>query len=162
MKPQLFLDCDGVLADFDDAATEIFGMPPRDAEAKIGTEKFWATIRNHRNFYRHLRLMPDARELFDALAHLNPAILTGCPVGGWSEPQKIAWAAEHFPGTRIITCMSRDKWKHMRPGDVLIDDYLKYKSRWEEAGGVFIHHTSAQASIAALRRIGILPPQPAV
>lgn len=157
MKPQLFLDCDGVLADFDSAAQEIFGMPPRVAEDKIGTPKFWAGIRRRRNFYRHLPLMPDAREFFDAVVHLSPVILTGCPVGGWAEPQKIAWAAEHFPGTRMITCMSRDKCKHMRHGDVLVDDYLKYKSRWEEAGGIFIHHTSAQTSLAELARIGMLP-----
>lgn len=158
MNPQLFLDCDGVLADFDAAATKLFGMPPREAEAKIGTPAFWARIRNQRGFYRHLSLTSDARQLFDAVAHLNPVILTGCPVGGWSEPQKIAWAAEHFPGTRIITCLSREKWKHLHSGDILIDDYLKYKSHWEEAGGIFIHHTSAESSIAALHTIGILPP----
>jgi 5'(3')-deoxyribonucleotidase len=157
-KPQLFLDCDGVLADFDRAAQKIFRMPPRDAEKKLGSRAFWTRIHRQKTFYRNLPLMPDARELFDAVAHLRPIILTGCPIGGWAEPQKVEWTAEHFPGTEIITCMSREKYLHMHPGDVLVDDYLKYRRHWEEAGGIFIHHTSAQSTIAALERIGLLKP----
>jgi hypothetical protein len=159
MKQQLFLDCDGVLADFDKAAEKILGMPPREAEEQIGTPEFWAKIREQRSFYRHLELMPDARELFNAVAHLNPVILTGCPIGGWAERQKMKWAAEHFPGTKIITCLSAEKREHMHPGDVLVDDYLKYRSRWEEAGGIFIHHTSALSTLAALERMGMLSPE---
>lgn len=147
---QLFLDCDGVLADFDSHVEPIFGLPPRQAEAKIGTEKFWAELRSRRNFYRTLPLMPDAQRLFDAVKHLDPIILTGCPRGGWAEPQKMAWAAEHFPGTQIITCMSIDKRLHMKPGDVLVDDYLKYRQRWEEAGGMFIHYSDADSAIAEI------------
>lgn len=159
MKQQLFLDCDGVLADFDKAAEKIFGLPPRAAEERIGTPEFWAKIRQQRAFYRHLDLMPDARDLFNAVAHLNPTILTGCPLGGWAEKQKEDWAAQHFPGTKMITCLSAHKRDHMKPGDVLVDDYLKYRSRWEEAGGIFIHHTSAQTTLAALEQIGMLSPQ---
>lgn len=77
--------------------------------------------------------MPDAQRLFDAVKHLEPVILTGCPHGGWAESQKQEWAAEHFPGTRVTTCLSIDKRLYMRPGDVLVDDYLKYRQRWEEA-----------------------------
>ena len=108
-RAQLFLDCDGVLADFG----------------------------------------------------LHPIILTGCPIGGWAEPQKVEWAAEHFPGAEIITCMSREKYLHVDQGDVLVDDYRKYQRQREEAGGIFIHHTSARSIIAALKRIGLLNSGPA-
>jgi hypothetical protein len=40
-----------------------------------------------------------------------------------------------------------------------VDDYLKYRSRWEEAGGIFIHHTSALSTLAALERMGMLSPE---
>jgi hypothetical protein len=108
-RAQLFLDCDGVLADFG----------------------------------------------------LHPIILTGCPIGGWAEPQKVEWAAEHFPVAEIITCMSREKYLHVDQGDVLVDDYRKYQRQREEAGGIFIHHTSARSIIAALKRIGLLNSGPA-
>lgn len=161
-KPQLFLDCDGVLADFDRAAKKLFGMPPRQAEEELGSQEFWARIHRQKTFYRNLPLKPDARLLFDTIADLHPIILTGCPIGGWAEPQKVDWAAEHFPGTEIVTCMSREKYLHMQPGDVLVDDYLKYRDLWQEAGGIFIHHTSAKSTIAALKRVGLLKLRSAV
>lgn len=156
MKRQLFLDCDGVLANFDARAEEVFGEHPRVAERRIGTPEFWRLLRETDAFYAQLPLMPDARELFVAVEHLDPIILTGCPLGGWAEPQKHAWAAAHFPGVRIITTMSVNKRDHMQPGDVLVDDYLKYRDLWEGAGGIFVHHTSAENSIADLRAIGVL------
>ena len=153
---QLFLDCDGVLADFDTAAEQLFHMGPRQAEAKLGTKTFWSRISRHSNFYGHLPLMPDATRLFEAVAHLDPIILTGCPMGGWAEQQKVEWAARHFPGVKIITCRSREKCQFLRnPGDILVDDYLKFRHLWEEAGGVFVHHQSAQQSIERLAELGL-------
>ena len=40
--PQLFLGCDGVLADFDGYATELLGVPPRQYEARHGPKRFWS------------------------------------------------------------------------------------------------------------------------
>ena len=79
--------------------------------------------------------MPDARTLFDAVAHLDPIILTGLPLGNWAAPQKVRWAEEHFPGTHIITCMARDKYRHMKGADVLVDDRADHRDKWEAAGG---------------------------
>ena len=143
--PRLFLDCDGVLADFDAYASGLLGMPPREFEARHGARRFWARIAGHEGFFEKLPLMPDARELWDAVAHLRPVILTGLPRGGWAAPQKVRWAARHFPGARVITTMARAKRDHMEnPGDVLVDDLPKYKALWEEAGGVFVHHRDAR------------------
>jgi hypothetical protein len=157
MKRTLFLDCDGVLADFDSHALSIFGIPSREFENLFGTSTFWRVLQEYQaGFYRTMPRMPDALVLFEAVEHLKPIILTGCPLGGWAEPQKMEWAAEHFPGTKMITCMSAEKRSHMKPGDILVDDYLKYRHLWEEAGGVFVHHTSADSSIAALYDLGVL------
>ena len=155
MEQQIFLDCDGVLADFDAAAIQIFRQDPLEAEANLGTQGFWDHLRLHENFYGNLPLVADAMHLYRAVAHLNPILLTGCPAGGWAEEQKVAWAAQHFPDAEIITCRSKDKYRHMKgPGDLLVDDYLRYRELWEAAGGIFVPHTSAQESIrqlAALR-----------
>jgi hypothetical protein len=153
---QLFLDCDGVMADFDTLATEVFGLPPRKAEVELGAERFWCDLQSHEGFYEKLPLMPDAMELFEAVKHLNPIILTGLPQGNWAEPQKRAWGAQHFPHTTMICCMSKNKRNHMQPGDVLVDDWPKYKDLWEEAGGIFVLHTSAKESITKLKELGVL------
>lgn len=151
----IFLDCDGVLADFDFAARKLFGMESRKAEEVLGTREFWRRIRTSGDFYRRLPLVHDALELYRAVAPLKPTILTGCPRGQWSQPQKIAWAREYFPGVPIITCASREKFQHMaHPGDVLVDDYPRYKDLWERAGGIFVLHTSARESIRKLAELG--------
>lgn len=152
---QLFLDCDGVLADFDRAATALFGMGPRAFEERHGLGAFWREIAAHRDFYGSLPLMPDAMRLFGAVRHLDPVILTGLPRGEWAAPQKIRWAARHFPGTRIITVLAVNKRDHARRGDILVDDQRRHAHLWEAAGGVFVHHRDAGRSIAALAALGL-------
>ena len=97
--------------------------------------------------------VPDARELFDAVKQLKPTILTGLPLGKWAAPQKERWAAAHFPGVPIITTMARQKHLHMEKGDVLVDDRENHRKLWEDAGGIFIHHKSAELSLRALAKI---------
>lgn len=148
---RLFLDCDGVLADFDWYFEQAFGHPARSFEEKHGANKFWENLEHHEDFYNRLPLMPDAMELFEAVKHLDPSILTGLPQGDWGEPQKRTWGTRHFPDTTMICCLSKNKRDHMKPGDVLVDDWLRYRDLWVEAGGIFIHHKSAKESIEALR-----------
>ena len=149
----LFLDCDGVLADFDTGAIALLGMPAKDFQDAHGKSEFWRRLARAPDFYGSLPLMPDARLLVEAVARLNPTILTGLPIGNWAAPQKVRWAAEHFPGVPIITTMARDKFRHMTGADVLVDDRADHRAVWEDAGGTFIHHKNAERSIAALRQI---------
>jgi hypothetical protein len=146
----LFLDLDGVLADFDAGARKVLGMSPKAFEAKYSKREFWRRLARAKDFYATLPLMPDAMELFDAVKHLEPTILTGLPLGNWAAPQKVRWVAEHFPGTKIITTMARDKRDHAKEGDVLVDDQLKHRHLWEEVGGIFVHHRNARRTIEEL------------
>ena len=152
-RPRLFLDADGVLADFDEGAKRLLGMSARQFEAKHGRREFWRRIAKARNFYGSLPEMCDARLLFDAVRHLKPTILTGLPLGRWAAPQKIEWAEKHFPGVPIITCMARDKHKHMKAGDVLVDDLQNHRAAYEAAGVVFVHHRNAEDSLRQLAQI---------
>ena len=151
--PRLFLDADGVLADFDRGARQLLGMSPKAYIAKHGRGTFWKKLAQAPSFFGTLPEMPDARRLFDAVKHLKPTILTGLPMGKWPAPQKIEWAAEHFPGVPIITCMARDKHLHMHPGDVLVDDRENHRAAYEAAGVVFVHHKSAEDSLRQLAKI---------
>jgi hypothetical protein len=148
---QLFLDCDGVLADFDHGAKAVTGMSPKAFVDRHGMGRFWQLRARAPDFYARLPLMPDAMELFEAVRHLDPIILTGLPRGNWAADQKVRWAAEHFPGTRIITCMAVDKRNHANEGEVLVDDQSRHRHLWEEVGGIFIHHRSARTSIQQLQ-----------
>ena len=154
-EPRLFLDADGVLADFDAGAKPLLGMSPRAFEARHGRGRFWQRLASAPEFYALLPKMPDADLLFDAVKHLKPTILTGLPLGNWAAPQKVKWAAEHFPGVAIVTCMARDKHKHMHPGDVLVDDRENHRAAYEAHGVRFIHHKNAMDSLRQLA--GIFP-----
>ena len=150
MSRRLYLDADGVLADFDRGATAVLGLHPRAYEHRHGIGRFWQKLAAAPDFYFGLPLMPDAMELFEAVRHLHPVILTGLPRGNWAADQKVRWAAEYFPGTKIITTMARDKRDHAKAGDVLVDDQLKHRHLWEEVGGVFIHHRNASDTLDQL------------
>jgi 5'(3')-deoxyribonucleotidase len=152
-QPRLFLDADGVLADFDEGVRRLLGAYPRDYERKHGRGSFWKHLAAADNFYATLPEMEDARLLFDGVKHLKPTILTGLPLGKWAAPQKVEWAAEHFPGVPIITCMARDKHKHMRAGDVLVDDRENHREAYEAAGVVFVHHRNAADSLRQLAKM---------
>ena len=158
---QLYLDCDGVLANFEKKALEIFEMTPKEFEDKYGTQEFWNRIHNTHDFYFVLDVMEDARELYDAVKYTNPIILTG--VSGNHEAsvdQKLRWAHKVFgEHQKVICCLSKDKSKYCKPGDVLVDDWTKYQHLWEEAGGIFVVHTTAQNSINELKKLDIIHDQ---
>lgn len=153
VRKQLFLDCDGVLADFNNHFETTFGMSSDEYESLHGSSKFWNDIKNCGEFFFDLPLVPDAKDLYEGVKHLRPIILTGTPFGHWSVVQKLAWRNKHFPGVPMVTCLSKRKRDYCQPGDVLIDDLQKYKHLWVEAGGIFILHTSAQQSIEELNKV---------
>lgn len=154
--PQIYLDCDGVLADFDKGAEQVLGMAPARFEQRFGLGKFWQRLASAPDFFGGLDLMPDAMDLFEAVRHTGPIILTGLPRGRWAEAQKRRWAERHFPGVEVITTMAALKHEHCHPGDALVDDREKFRHLWEREGGVFVHHKSAASSIEALRDGGFL------
>ena len=156
MRKQIFLDCDGVLADFDRGAEAIFGMAPQAFEKRFGPREFWRRLAKAEDFFGSLPPMADGQALYEAVRHKHPIILTGMPRGDWAEPQKRRWAERHFPGVPVITTMAALKHEHRHPGDVLVDDRDKHRHLWEREGGVFVHHKDARSSIAELRALGYL------
>lgn len=156
MRKRIYLDCDGVLADFDKGAGEVLGVPPRTFEKRHGLPAFWRKLAAAEDFFANLDPMPDAFELYEAVKDRNPIILTGLPHGAWAAPQKRRWARRYFPGVEVITTAAALKREHCHPGDVLVDDRDKHQRLWEAAGGVFIHHKDARSSIAELRARGFI------
>ena len=153
---RLYLDCDGVLADFSTGFQTAFGVSSEIYEEQHGTKAFWKAIRDQLNFFGNLPLMSGAMQLYTAVEHLRPVILTGCPFGNWAEHQKFGWRDKLFPGVPMVTCLSRNKRSFCQPGDILVDDLEKYRHLWEEAGGTFVLHTSAESTINQLKMLGVI------
>lgn len=154
---RLFLDLDGVLADFDAGVVAAMGKTPDE----LGDRRMWPVLARTPRFYDTLPWMADGRDLWSFSRPYQPVILTGLPIGKWAEPQKRAWCARELgPDVLVVCCPSREKAKHaaalLEPGQtmVLVDDRLKLQIAWEDAGGRFVLHTSAATSIAALQELG--------
>src|SRR5215217_2328887 len=147
---QLFVDMDGVLADFDRHYENLFGVRPDKTTNNVD----WKLIRRTKDFYLNIPPMPDLPELWGRIAKYNPIVLTGIP---WSIAEaadnKRAWGRKHLGvDVEVRCCPSRDKCLHAAPGDILIDDWEKYRSLWGARGGVWITHRSAAEMIRELKK----------
>ena len=157
------MDLDGVLVDFEAGVREACG---RDA-SEMKPSAMWPVLARTPRFYDRLGWMNDGRELWESVVHLNPVILTGLPMGQWAEVQKRSWCARELgEDVPVITGMSRHKadlaqaWLEEEENDhltpVLVDDRLKLRESWEDMGGVFILHVSAEDSLNRLKEKGVL------
>lgn len=148
---KLFVDMDGVLADFDAHYEYHLGRRP-DRE----DNEHWTKIQQIADFYLHIPPMADLDVLWGAVKKYHPVILTGVP---WSIPDaeenKREWVKKYLGNVGVICCRSRDKSKYASPGDILIDDWERYRHLWVAAGGVWITHTNAAGSINALKELGL-------
>jgi len=155
---RLFLDLDGVLADFDEGVRLITGKMPGEMPERM----MWPLIARTKGFFAKLPWTVDGRELWEQTQHLEPIILTGVPLGKWAEPQKREWCARELgKDIPVITCLSRHKGKaaleFLQEGEipVLVDDRLKAREGWLDIGGEFVLHTSARESLQALAALGL-------
>ena len=151
----IFLDCDGVLADFNGYFHSLFGMFSEEYQDRYGIGEMWKRIRFADEFFTNLPVMPDAIKLYNHVKSYDHKILTGCPYGNWAPSQKLKWRDKTFPKTEMITCLSKNKPSYGKEGDILIDDMIKAKEGWEKMGGIFIHHTSVEETIYQLKHLGI-------
>jgi hypothetical protein len=147
----LFLDLDGVFADFDAGVEKLFGKPV-DA---VDRREMWSRIHRSRGFWAKLAKIPGSDALWEFVAKYDPVFLTGILKSDRTcEPSKIDWVRRHFGTDRIICCMSRDKPKYGKPGDVLVDDRPAMIHAWEAMGGVGVLHRTPEQTIAALKELG--------
>lgn len=153
----IWLDLDGVMADFDGHYEHHFGVRPTRWPGPDSVD--WKLVNSVPDFFLTMPCMPGARDLF-LVAFLasngDVGFLTGCPASiDAAANQKRQWIAQEpgFGNSKVVCCRSRDKCLHGKPGDILIDDYLKYADLWTGMGGIFIHYTSAKDSILQLKRM---------
>lgn len=150
---RVFVDMDGVLADFDRHYHDRFGIAPDKTIDNVE----WDRIRAVKNFYADLPPMRDLPELWDFIGRFQPTVLTGVPKSiPEAADDKRRWARVHLGAqVPVICCRSVDKSLHGKPGDILIDDWEKYRDRWEAMGGAWVTHTSAKTTIRDLLDLGL-------
>ena len=162
MYNTIFLDMDGVLADFDSHVQELLGKSLHDFPT---SQEGWDAMQPYKDtFFKSLKPMPDANDLFDGVRdaafakNMSIAVLTAIPKLGrmpQSRIHKHCWIDEYFPE---LSCFfnigphAQHKQFHCIPGDILIDDNMMNIDQWNSVGGFGIYHTSAEDSLAKLRK----------
>jgi len=160
MKPVLYLDMDGVLADFEGWAADTFGEHEWKREINLPN---WGLFTKYTNIFSLLPLMPGAIELYnhcvDIMEDKNQVqILTALPQRSpemlqTAAQHKIEWARKHISKDVRVRFgpFAKDKKFHVHQSDdVLVDDVSSNIEEWRAAGGHGILHLDAQRSIIDL------------
>lgn len=143
----LYLDMDGVVADFDAYAHTVAGLPPSGG---LYNNDQWALIASNDRLYRDLPKTDYADRLVEACKQFcadkgyQLMFLTAVPKDNdmhWSFYDKVQWVAQYFPGIPVhFGPYSKDKHVHCQAGDILIDDRRSNIEEWRAVGGTAIHH----------------------
>lgn len=169
--PHLYLDMDGVQADF-------FG-----AWADKHNVSHWKAITNKENeieqlanstpeqvyrFFRDLRLLKGGKQIIDWVQSNNiPYTVLSAPLRGpyadASKQAKKDWLDEFHPGSSENAIFTSQKHKYaVNDGvsNVLVDDFGPYIKKWTDAGGIPVKHedesevpTAANDTISQLEHI---------
>jgi hypothetical protein len=155
--PHLFLDMDGVQADFFGRWAEEHGVSnykqiphPEEAIQELAT----SSPERVYNFFRELQPLPGGMRLINWLkTNKIPFTVLSAPLRGpyasSSIKAKKDWLDQYNPGTSDSAIFTSAKYKHAKDGgttNVLVDDFGKYLSAWEQAGGIPVKHEDGQTN----------------
>ena len=163
---KIYLDMDGVVADFEQRFKDLSGMEPKEFEAKYGKNAFWDFIDEGNNkikFWVGIPPMEGASQLVNYVSKHDYVILTAPSIKKQSRLGKALWIRNHvgkiFP-TKPTVIFKAAKEKHkVKPSltekDILIDDKASTIDNWNAAGGTGILYTSANQAISELKKLGL-------
>lgn len=150
----LYLDMDGVLADFNKEYTKFDPL-------KEDRKKFRSAVIDHKIFEK-LDFMPDTQELLNHVCKLHGVTIEILTSMGTHDPfqaneartQKLAWLNKHnIPYKANFVHNKQEKAKYANPRSILIDDSVGCISPFNAAGGHGILHTNASNTISILDSI---------
>jgi len=153
----IYLDMDGVIADFNKRYKELFGIEPKDATTYKEFEKFFLQLIADGHFAT-LELMPDAFKLINHLKSLpiETKILSSTSSESKDEAirtQKLKWLETHnITFEPILVPGKRLKRQYATPTSILIDDTESNIKQWTEDGGIAIHHNDIHITIDTLKK----------
>ena len=161
----IYLDMDGVVANFDKRFEDLSGMTPSEFISKYDKNAFWDLIDEKHKiaFWRGIEVMPGADRLVNYVAQYPYEMLTAPSAKKQSVIGKSLWIKDKV-GTLYSSqpkvTYKRAKEKHLvKPNltkfDILIDDKPSTIDNWNNAGGTGIFYQSASQVINDLKKLGL-------
>lgn len=145
MNKIVFLDLDGVLADFVSSALEALGKSidlNQQLEYSIENwfgitqKEFWLTIDSYgEDFWRNLDVYPWARELVNMMPKHDTYILSSPSRNPVSSSGKVAWVQANFPKLKGKIILTSHKHLLSSPNRILIDDSEHKINPFIKSGG---------------------------
>lgn len=158
---KIFLDLDGVFAAFDLYIDTYYPHIRGKSDAE-----FWAVLSEVPNIFSRLELIRESIAIIEALIanKHDMEFLTAIPYPTkflcTAANDKREWIAtrisDKIPVSTVSGGVNKSQWLHVYPGAVLIDDYQRNITMWNEAGGVGILHTSADSTLAKLKELKLI------
>jgi len=151
---KIYVDLDGVLADFETGFKQKYGKPVSSVpDAELG--KKYKTGFAKDKFFLNLPLFPGSKQFINKLKDDHDIeFLTAVSEYDSKEnaKQKKIWANKHFPGVPFNWVnKSHEKYKFAKPGVLLIDDREKSTKPFARAGGKTILHTKFNKTLERLK-----------
>ena len=154
----IYLDMDGVIANFEKRYLELYGVTPQQTRNNKEFGGFFDSFIEGNNFIT-LELMPDAMDLVRALRNALPPtqILSSTASTKRHEAiskQKIEWLETHgIDFQRNLVPGKELKKRYARTDTLIIDDTESVINDWRAAGGVAILHKNVQDTLVQLKFI---------
>ena len=146
-KSEIYVDMDGVLADFFSRWEEITGKHWRDIQGD-DVQPALQAIRDDDDFWLDLKMTANAKNLLSLIKQVKGEYkILSAPLAGDKKaiPHKKEWVKNNlgfFPPTEVI--IDADKAKYAKQPDgtpnILIDDFGSNINKWEAAGGIGFKH----------------------
>ncbi len=161
----IYLDMDGVVANFNKRFEDLSGMLPQAFVDKNGLNAFWDLIDEKHKvaFWRGIEIMPGAEKLVNFVSKYPYEMLTAPSVKKQSIIGKGLWVKDKVGtlySSKPKVTYRPAKLKHtVKPNltqyDILIDDKKSTIDRWNNAGGTAIFYVNADQVIDELKNLGL-------
>jgi hypothetical protein len=158
-KPKIsciYLDLDGVVADFVKRYKELYRMEPKEAEKSKKFDSFFDEF-IATNQFATLDLMPGALDAIAFLRKLNvPTQILSSTANEKRydaiSKQKMIWLQTHgITFNPIFVPGKRLKQEYAAPDKIIIDDTESVIEQWRSAGGIGILHKDWVTTMAILK-----------
>ena len=159
--PRIYCDMDGVLCDFAKGVEKVLGTSI-DKWSYGNKKEKWDQIKSIPRFWHTLPWAPGGQQLWNFIKKYNPHILSAYVEETFDPnciPGKSHWARTNLGiGTGRINLVKRMQKQNFatligKP-TILIDDYLKNTSQFQQRGGIGIRHTTTSNTITELKKLG--------